>query len=110
MPRPVRRVVTGHTPDGKATIVFDGPAPQVNQGADPEGGSTVLWVTDRAPASNAGNQDAAPAGIQNPVSPPWPGGSIFRIVDFVPRGRATGPATALRGVHDTEERTRRHPG
>jgi quercetin dioxygenase-like cupin family protein len=111
MPKPVRRVVTGLTPDGKATIVMDGPAPQVTQGADPEAGSTVLWVTDRAPASNAGNNDAAPEGIRNPVPPPWRGGTILRIIDLVPASRATPrPATALQGVHHTPERTQRHPG
>jgi len=110
MPKPIRRVVTGLTPDGKATIVMDGPAPQVTPGADPQAGSTVLWVTDRAPASNAGNDDAAPAGIRNPVPPPWRGGTILRIVDFAPSARPQRPASALEGVHHTPERSQRHPG
>jgi quercetin dioxygenase-like cupin family protein len=110
MPKAVRRVVTGHTPDGQATIIMDGPAPQVNQGADPDGGSTVLWVTDRSPASNAGGADAAPAGLRLPVPPPSPGGTVFRIVDFLPSSRSSPSATALSGVHHTPERTQRHPG
>jgi hypothetical protein len=110
MPKPVRRVVTGHTPDGRATIVMDGPAPQVSQGADPEGGSTVLWVTDAAPASNAGNEEAAPAGVRLPVPPASRGGTVFRIVDFLPAGRPMAPARELSGVHHTEDRSRRHPG
>jgi quercetin dioxygenase-like cupin family protein len=110
MPKPIRRVVTGHTPEGRSTIVMDEPAPQVSAGADPEGGSTVLWVTDRAPAWNAGNADAAPAGVRNPVPPPSPGGTILRVVDFLPSSRATSPATALSGVHHTPERSKRHPG
>ena len=110
MPRPVRRVVTGHTSDGKATIIMDGPAPQVNQGADPEGGSTVLWVTDRAPASNAGSDDSAPAGVRNPVPPPSPGGTIFRILDLLPASRTVPSMTALSGVRHTPERTARNPG
>src|SRR5918912_4535586 len=106
MPKPIRRVVTGHTPDGRSTIISDGPAPQVSQGADPEGGSTVLWVTDRAPASNAGSADAAPAGVRNPVPPPWRGGTMLRIVDFAPSSRGTAaPAAALPGVHHDAERS-----
>jgi len=89
MPKPVRRVVTGLTPDGRSTIIMDGPAPQVSQGADPEGGSTVLWVTRSSPAKNDGSEDAAPAGVRNSVPPSDPGGSILRIVDFL-------PASALR--------------
>jgi len=110
MPKPVRRVVTGHTAAGRSTIVSDEPAPQVTPGAEPDGGSTVLWVTDRAPASNVGNADAAPAGVRNPVPPPSPGGTLLRILDYLPSSRATPSATALAGVHHTPERTQRHPG
>ena len=110
MPRPIRRVVTGHTPEGKSTIILDEPAPQVTPGVQPDAGSTVLWVTDRVPASNADNDDAAPAGVRQPVPPPWRGGTIFRVVDFLPASRASTPAAALQGVHHTPERTARHPG
>lgn len=111
MPRPVRRVVTGVTQQGTSTIIMDGPAPQVSQGADPEGGSTVLWVTSSAPASNTGVEDAAPGGERNPVPPPRPGGTILRIVDFLPSSRVTpAPARALAGVHHTEDRSAKHPG
>jgi hypothetical protein len=111
MPRPVRRVVTGLTPDGRSTIIMDGPSPQVSQGADPEGGSTVLWVTRESPAKNTGSEDAAPAGVRNPVPPADKGGSILRIVDFLPASRvAPGPARAMAGVHHTEERSARYAG
>ena len=111
MPKPVRRVLTGHTPAGRSTIIADEPAPQVNAGATPDAGSVVLWVTDSAPASNAGNADAAPAGVRNPVPPPSRGGTIFRIVDFAPAARGgAAPASALSGVHHSEERSARHPG
>ena len=111
MPRPVRRVVTGVTEQGKSTILMDCPAPQVSQGADPEGGSTVLWVTNSAPASNAGNEDAAPAGVRNQVPPKDRGGTILRIVDFLPSSRVSpSPATALAGVHHTADRSAKHPG
>lgn len=110
MPKPVRRIVTGHTPEGQSTIISDEPAPQVNPGATPDAGSTVLWVTKTAPASNAGNDEAAPGGVRNPVPPPWRGGTILRVVDFVPSARAVPSATTLEGVHHTPERTARHPG
>ena len=107
MPRPIRRVVTGHTPEGRATILIDGPAPQVSPGAVPEAGSTVLWVTDRAPASNRGSDDAAPGGPL-PVPPQARGGTVFRIVDFMPG--AVPHFTAASGVHQTPDRQARHPG
>ncbi len=111
MPRAVRRVVTGVTDAGRSTIVMDGPAPQVSQGADPEGGSTVLWVTSGSPASNVGKDDAAPGGVRNPVPPRDRGGTILRIVDFLPSSRVTpSPASALSGVHHTEDRSAKHPG
>jgi hypothetical protein len=108
VPRPVRRVVTGHTADGRSTILIDGPAPQVSPGADERGGSTVLWVTDRAPASNAGSADAAPAGRQIPVPPEARGGSVFRVVDFLPGGVPR--FTEHSGVTQSADRTQRHPG
>src|SRR5436853_1241688 len=105
MPKPIRRVVTGHTPEGRSTIIMDEPAPQVNPGATPDTGSTVLWVTDRAPASFGGNEDAAPADVRNPVPPPWRGGTIFRVVDLAPASRvAPTPGSALAGVQHSVER------
>ena len=108
MPKPVRRIVTGHTADGRATILVDGPAPQVSPSPDAVGGSTVLWVTDRAPASNAGSRDMAPGGAQIPVPPQARGGSVFRIVEFAPG--SVPHFTAASGVQQTPERTQRHPG
>ncbi|MFN8524993.1 MAG: cupin domain-containing protein [Chloroflexota bacterium] len=110
MPRAIRRVVTGHTPDGHSTIVMDGPAPQVKHRAHPDAGSTVIWVTDRAPASNASDQDAAPAGVVNPVPPPSPGGTLLRIVDYVPASEAVDAASDMIGVNHAPDRTSRHAG
>jgi quercetin dioxygenase-like cupin family protein len=58
---------------------MDEPAPQVTPG----GASTVLWLTDRVPASNAGQEDTAPGGVRNPIPPPR-GGTLCRIVEFEP--------------------------
>ncbi|MFN8633905.1 MAG: cupin domain-containing protein [Chloroflexota bacterium] len=110
MPRAIRRVVTGHTPDGQSTIVMDGPAPQVRSRAHPDAGSTVLWVTERAPASNVGDEDAAPAGVVNPVPPPSPGGTLLRIVDYVPASQAVDAASDMIGVNHAPEGAATHPG
>ena len=77
MSKPVRRIVTGHRPDGRSAIVSDAPAPNVKQrGAG--NASTLLWVTDRSPADLSGNGDRD-IGV-----PPPRNGSIFRIAEFPP--------------------------
>ncbi|MCC7368315.1 MAG: cupin domain-containing protein [Chloroflexi bacterium] len=110
MPRAIRRVVTGHTPGGRSTIVMDGPAPQVRRRSHPDAGSTVLWVTDRAPASNVDEADAAPAGVVNPVPPPSPGGTLLRIVDYVPASQAADAASDMIGVNHAPDREAKHAG
>ena len=76
-----RRVVTGHDAAGKAIVRVDAPAANVRYREASGVYSTLLWMTDTAPADNGGDADAAarPTG----VAPP-PNGSIFRIVDFPP--------------------------
>ncbi|WP_158918871.1 cupin domain-containing protein [Caulobacter sp. S45] len=78
----IRRIVTGHDAAGVAIVVQDGPAKnvRVRQAA---GGlvSTLLWVTDGAPADISSNADTAEREIA--VGPP-PSGAIFRMVDFPP--------------------------
>ena len=87
MPKPVRRIVTGHDAAGKAVVVMDGPAP--NQRVRQATGltSTLLWVTEEAPANVASNADRADR--ESPVAPP-PRGSILRVVDFPPAGGTGG--------------------
>ena len=51
MAKQVRRVVTGHDPDGKAIVISDGPAPFVHVNAvNPEWYSTDIWRTRETPA------------------------------------------------------------
>jgi hypothetical protein len=80
MTRPVRRVVTGHRPDGRSTVVMDAAAPNVKQ-RQAGNGSTLLWVTDEAPAALSGGADRAARAIG---VPPPPRGTIFRIAEFPP--------------------------
>jgi quercetin dioxygenase-like cupin family protein len=76
-----RRIVTGHDENGKAIVTIYGAAPNVGYREGSGVYSTLLWVTDGAPADNGGQADAADRTIA--TSPPA-GGSILRIVDFPP--------------------------
>jgi hypothetical protein len=82
MPYRIRRVVTGHDKRGKSVFVMDGKAPNVLEMASMPGVAlTDLWRTRTAPASNAGNADAAAGRI---VLEPRAEGTILRIVEFPP--------------------------
>jgi hypothetical protein len=111
MPKPVRRIVTGHNPSGRSVILMDGAAPdQLQSLFSPAYWSTLIWETDRAPASNRGNEDTAPAGKRVPTPPRYRGGSVFRISD-IPPDSEYGDATvdiAVQGAHTTAEGRKRH--
>ena len=79
MPTKFRRVVTGHDATGKAIVLMDSEAGNVNvrHGAGPI--MTLLWVTDATPADISGGSDTAEREIG---IPPPSNGSIFRIVEF----------------------------
>ena len=78
----VRRVLTGHTPDGKSTFMADGHAPNMKEMPSFPGlALTDLWETTGAPASNEGYADAADRPIK--LEPPK-NGTIVRIVEFPP--------------------------
>lgn len=88
----IRRVVTGHDRDGKSVFVMDGKAPNVLEMASMPGVAlTDLWRTKTAPASNAGNADAATGKI---VLEPPSSGTILRIVEFPPDKQWRGSADA----------------
>jgi hypothetical protein len=78
----VRRVLTGHDADGRSTFIADATAPNVKEMPSFPGlALTDLWETKRAPASNAGDADAAARPIR--LEPPK-NGTILRIVEFPP--------------------------
>jgi hypothetical protein len=112
MLRPIRRIVTGHDAQGKSIIVRDGPSPHALTlpGRD-DFGLTNLWVTDRSPADNSGNADAAARPV---VLEPPPGGSIFRVVEFPPdRPGAFDRQAAFDAMgagHAMDASAARHPG
>jgi hypothetical protein len=83
LPRP-RRIVTGHDAQGRSIIVSDGPAPNVvSPPGLPSNTASVMWVTDRVPAFNSGNEDTASADLKPAMGPP-PGGVLLRVADFPP--------------------------
>jgi hypothetical protein len=75
----VRRIITGHHPDGRSRVLMEGPAPNVKQ-RQAGNASTLLWVTDGAPAQPAKEDSAA----QEIGVPPPRRGSIFRLAEFPP--------------------------
>src|SRR5438105_5154619 len=80
-----RRIVTGHDPQGKAVVLFDGAMPSKQRGAN---GITLLWVTSEFPVDTAGAADGAQTTIG---VPPPENGTVFRIVDFAPAAPHAAP-------------------
>jgi mannose-6-phosphate isomerase-like protein (cupin superfamily) len=78
----VRRVLTGHDTGGRSTFIADGLAANVKEMASMPGlALTDLWETGAAPASNAGDKDAAERPVR--LEPPK-NGTLLRIVEFPP--------------------------
>ena len=113
MLKPIRRVVTGHNQEGRSVIVDDGPSPHVlTIPGRTDFGLTNLWVTDRTPADNAGQSDAAVRPIE--LEPP-PGGTIFRVVEFPPDHAVAGfdrkaAFAAMKADRAMDPDASRHPG
>jgi mannose-6-phosphate isomerase-like protein (cupin superfamily) len=106
-PRPVRRVVTGERPDGRSFIAADGPAP--NRTLHPGSPSAqVVWATGQ---SAAPGDDPAPAG--HVFGFHSTGGTVLRIVDFLPDEEYDREALG-RFLDENDVRDRhteaRHPG
>lgn len=80
-PGKIRRVVTTIDENDKAVVLFDSENPHVMKRPGRPNTSSLLWVTDGAPADISGMRDRAAVTIG--TSPP-PNGSVFRIVDYPP--------------------------
>lgn len=115
MAAPIRRVVTGKDSTGKAIILSDSIAANVQTREGSTTASTLLWVTDATPAVLTGNADSANRQIG---IPPPDGGTVFRIVEFGPDKHATADAATLHarlremGVapEGAQAQNPRHPG
>ena len=81
MPRHARRVVTGHTPEGKSVVWMDGTPPNIR-----DRGTGVdffeIWNTAATPAPLTAEE---PEPTDGPlVTPPPPNGTKIRFNDFYP--------------------------
>ncbi len=76
MPPKIRRIVTGHDPEGRAVFAADEAVEEEMLGA-------VVWSTSSLPADNSGPAQSAgaPAGIA-------PQGSIIRVMTIEPGHRS----------------------
>jgi quercetin dioxygenase-like cupin family protein len=79
MPLRVRRVVTGHDPNGRAIVTIDEIAHNMVS-RRPGHASCVMWTTDSSPADNAGSGDE---GLR-PVGTTLANGTVFRVISFAP--------------------------
>src|SRR6266540_3426765 len=111
MPGKVRRIVTAVNQGGRSYILSDTllPAAAVAPGEPVRAG---LWITDSAPASNVGIHDPVPDGVITRIPPANRGGTVLRIVEFVPEGMGrTDPSElARRGAKTTPGRSAKDPG
>lgn len=102
----IRRVVTGHDKTGKAIVISDAEPKRKRTAANVD--QALLWVTNRTPASNGGNDDAGDIDIG---IPPPPKGSVFRVIDFLPEaGMNAEGAHRPDGAGVDAPKGARHPG
>ena len=101
-----RRIVTGHI-DGKAVVLFDGPAP--NRRLRQASGlvSTLVWATDESPAEISGTADRAQRDIG---VPPPTNGSVFRVVEFPPAGKEMSREAVLKEMGLAGQAQSQHAG
>lgn len=93
MPKPVRRVVTGHDEQGRSIIVSDGPAPFVHVNpADPEWYSTDVFRTEGAPATIVARPGETTEGPRRQL--PTPKGTVIRVNNFPPEPESVRRMTA----------------
>ena len=111
MPGKVRRIVTAVNAAGRSYIHSDTslPTAAVAPGEPVRAG---LWITESAPASNAGVHDPVPDGVIPKIPPVNRGGTVLRIIDFVPDSlQHPDPAElARRGARTTPDRSAKNPG
>jgi mannose-6-phosphate isomerase-like protein (cupin superfamily) len=79
----IRRVITGHKPDGKATVLID----DISKNRPPRDATntvnetTVIWTSEGFPVSN--DDQKSDAGTRE-VGITQSGGTVFRVVSFGP--------------------------
>jgi hypothetical protein len=81
MPKPIRRVVTGHDAAGHSVFVMDAAAPHVYRRSPGSAVVTELWETRSAPADNRGTAEVTDHPFR--LAPPR-NGTVFRIIAYPP--------------------------
>ena len=82
MSLPARRVVTGHTPDGQATVSIDDTLTGVSGRANVNVAN--IWTTEGFPVDNTCDQDQGKCEVGTTLA----NGTVFRIVEFGPNNAA----------------------
>jgi len=83
MPGEIRRVVTGHDANGKATVLSDGPAPFVHVNPrNPDDTSTDIWRTGDMPVTIVAEPEEPTLGPRRQM--PAANGTVIRINRFAP--------------------------
>jgi quercetin dioxygenase-like cupin family protein len=75
----IRRVVTGHDKNGRATVKIDEIAKNVIS-ARPGAHATVIWTTEGFPVNNDGDADDSTRKVGTTLD----NGTVFRVVSFGP--------------------------
>lgn len=84
---PIRRVVTGHDANHTAKVLFDARATNEKH-PSPGTVSTLIWSTDRCPASISVGETIEDEGARILGSAPPARGSRFAVIDFPPGNKA----------------------
>jgi quercetin dioxygenase-like cupin family protein len=74
----LRRVVTGHDPDGKAIVAIDDHPPTGSARAGVT--TSVVWTSEGFPIGNDGGADES----RRTVGTWHPNGTVFRVIEFAP--------------------------
>jgi len=80
---PIRRVVTGHDNSNVAKVIMDGEATNHKGGAS-GAQSTLIWVTEGAPAEMPVGEQVEDLGARILGTPPPPNGTRFAVITFPP--------------------------
>jgi hypothetical protein len=115
MPKPIRRVVTGHDAAGRSTFIIDAPSPHVFSRTKGSAIVHELWETAGTPADNRGSADAIARGHR---LPPPKNGSVFRVIEYPPDSERLAAITREETLPDdgsgraavTDRNNPRHPG
>ena len=80
---PIRRVVTGHDKNNLAKVIMDGPATNHKGGAS-GAQSTLMWITEGAPAEMPIGENVEDLGARILGTPPPVNGTRFAVITFPP--------------------------